>query len=419
MDKRRLEMFRNELENLNCSDYNGLESPGLTCYLNSVLQVLFMTRDFRDAVKRSGSDYTATIDSDLAALFNDLQKKVTRTRNMVAKLGITDVYEQRDAAEYLETILCRTSPEASKVFHGELSHKITCLKCDDENQSHSKFWTLPIQMDDLDHNTYHVEEGLKAFFQTQKFSDDNQLYCTRCEKKEDARIKCKLTKAPVVLTLLLKRFAFDYRRRRYVKLQCSADVPKTLCMEECRYELYALVRHYGSLTGGHYTADIKSFETGEWYCFNDSVVRMLKAQPFGAGQSSLRSSSAYLLLYRKVKECENADGSDLEYRCSQSNAEDEGRLDGSVRGQSLKPSYQSSVKMSCESPPNPQPANMFDPPRGASTTTVMLQKENRERVRTKTDRQKTETKDICAKRQTSESLRKDKKCESGPKKPWK
>lgn len=32
-------------------DYHGLNSPGVTCYLNSVLQVLFMTEDFREAVK--------------------------------------------------------------------------------------------------------------------------------------------------------------------------------------------------------------------------------------------------------------------------------------------------------------------------------------------------------------------------------
>lgn len=32
-------------------DYHGLKSPGLTCYLNSILQVLFMTEDFREAVK--------------------------------------------------------------------------------------------------------------------------------------------------------------------------------------------------------------------------------------------------------------------------------------------------------------------------------------------------------------------------------
>lgn len=34
------------------TDYYGLKSPGLTCYLNSVLQVLFMTDGFCDAVER-------------------------------------------------------------------------------------------------------------------------------------------------------------------------------------------------------------------------------------------------------------------------------------------------------------------------------------------------------------------------------
>lgn len=35
-----------------CLDHYGLTSPGLTCYLNSVLQVLFMTEDFRGSIKR-------------------------------------------------------------------------------------------------------------------------------------------------------------------------------------------------------------------------------------------------------------------------------------------------------------------------------------------------------------------------------
>ncbi len=38
------------------------------------------------------------------------------------------------------------------------------------------------------------------------------------------------------------------------------------------YELYSIMMHQGSATGGHYYSYIKSFETKTWYKFNDSFV---------------------------------------------------------------------------------------------------------------------------------------------------
>lgn len=38
------------------------------------------------------------------------------------------------------------------------------------------------------------------------------------------------------------------------------------------YELFAIMIHSGSASGGHYYAYIKEFETGEWFCFNDQSV---------------------------------------------------------------------------------------------------------------------------------------------------
>jgi len=115
-----------------------------------------------------------------------------------------------------------------------------------------------------------------------------------------------MTHSPDVLTLLLKRFTFDYKQNRYIKLQCKADVAQTLhiqvfhslntqkcfnltflkvsslCLSHqgCTYELYAVVHHFGDLTGGLYTAEIKSFETGRWYCFNDSIVKRVSGLIF-------------------------------------------------------------------------------------------------------------------------------------------
>ncbi|MEQ2185791.1 hypothetical protein GOODEAATRI_021840 [Goodea atripinnis] len=88
----------------------------------------------------------------------------------------------------------------------------------------------------------------------------------------------EMTHPPDVLALLLKRFSFDYQQNCYVKLQCKAKVVQTLEIENCRYRLYAVVHHYGDLMGGHYTADIQSFETGNWYCFNDNTVKSVRPE---------------------------------------------------------------------------------------------------------------------------------------------
>lgn len=38
------------------------------------------------------------------------------------------------------------------------------------------------------------------------------------------------------------------------------------------YELFSIMIHSGSASGGHYYAYIKDFRTQEWFCFNDQSV---------------------------------------------------------------------------------------------------------------------------------------------------
>ena len=73
--------------------------------------------------------------------------------------------------------------------------------------------------------------------------------------------------------------------KNYVKMDCAKAGISTV------YDLYAVVNHYGSLNGGHYTACGKNID-GEWYNFNDSSVS-------SAARERVQSSAAYVLFYRR------------------------------------------------------------------------------------------------------------------------
>ncbi|XP_028420735.1 ubiquitin carboxyl-terminal hydrolase 12-like isoform X2 [Perca flavescens] len=311
--------------------YHGLLNQGATDYLNSVLQVLFMTEDFIEAVERHTCENPGTecIDPHLTSLFNDLKERTAYTYTITQKMGINNVYEQRDAAEYYEKILGLTSPDASKVkktlsiskglgllkkigyqsvyfclcfqiFHGLLTHKTICSACHTETDTDGAFWHLSLALVDYSEH-YSVVNGIEEYFRATDFSGENQMYCDKCDAKSNATIKCVIKHHPEVLMLLLKRFEFDYRYMTYVKINRTVDVPHTLQIPENQaYELYAVVQHFGDLRSEHYAATIKSQEDDRWYNFSDATVTLMDYQPFQLDGFE-KSSSAYLLFYRKKK----------------------------------------------------------------------------------------------------------------------
>uniref|UniRef100_A0A8C5C5Q2 USP domain-containing protein n=1 Tax=Gadus morhua TaxID=8049 RepID=A0A8C5C5Q2_GADMO len=252
--------------------YKGLRNQGSTDYLNSVLQVLFMTKEFRDAVQ-SESSHTSYIDADLKDLFLQLKTSSPTTEYIICKLGIENVMKQQDAAQYFEKILSLASPEASQVFHGRLIHRTSCL-CGESTDEHNSFWTLNLPINNTHNGVYNVEDGLKQFFSQSKLTGENQVYCDECKAKADTTTECEVGLYPKVLVLLLKRFEFSYYEMDYVKNNCPVDVPLNIDIPKgVSYELYATVDHVGDLRGGHYTATIQPADDGGcWYDFNDSWV---------------------------------------------------------------------------------------------------------------------------------------------------
>ena len=53
------------------------------------------------------------------------------------------------------------------------------------------------------------------------------------------------------------------------------------------YQLFSIMVHSGSASGGHYYAYIKDFTSGEWFCFNDQSVTKVRRRDGNVGKESL------------------------------------------------------------------------------------------------------------------------------------
>ncbi|CAB1351546.1 unnamed protein product, partial [Coregonus sp. 'balchen'] len=248
--------------------------------------VLFMTKDFREAVESQVFEQEQQqepelenkdgVGPQLKKLFEILKTSNAGTEDISSKLGIGNVFEQQDAAQYLEKILSLVNADVSKIFKGQLRHISTCSEGHPISDKSRPFWSLPLSMKDSSgfDKTYSVDDGWTEFFKSSTVSGDNKMYCDGCDEKADATIEYQMKDYPEILTLLLKRFQLDYNRMDYVKIDCCVEVPYTLQTARYAYELYAIVDHVGSLRGGHYTSRIKSYEDQKWYVFDDSYVRL-------------------------------------------------------------------------------------------------------------------------------------------------
>ncbi|KAJ0049759.1 hypothetical protein NL108_003043 [Boleophthalmus pectinirostris] len=263
---------------------HGLWNQGATCYLNSVLQVLFMTPEVHERLKRN----TSTDDSDgvLKDVFDKLKQDTSETTKITDLLQIRDVHRQHDAAEYLELLLNRLSPDVSKPFRGTLTNKTECEEGHCIIEETTDFWTLPLALSDCTS----VAEGFQKVFETQSFN----VYCTVCKESTDAKRCCQMKTPPTVLVLLLKRFIIDPRNGFHYKSKCEVELSREIETEGLSFSLCGVVDHWGSAHGGHYTVSMKSQEDQNWYCFNDAHVHETE-EP--AGQ---RSKTVYLLIYRAL-----------------------------------------------------------------------------------------------------------------------
>ena len=302
----------------------GIENLGATCYLNTQLQCLAQNTVFLNGIfswKEVNS--THRMNSVMTKLQHLLARMQVGGDSKLSTLDFSNALglehdEQQDPNEFARLLFERMDESfqqcddgdlanlLQRIFHGTTTYETVCETCEHSSERSEGFMDLNLPIVKREKKEYEKKGDIKSALEAQVSSKnaetdvqycldqyicaemlegDNQYFCSKCNCKRDAKRVLKLTELPPVLNLQLSRYVFDMKEFCKKKLTDEVSLPKTLYVRKSdstrqKYLLCAVMRHQGtSAYRGHYVAEAMDWLTGQWFEFNDTIVKLLPDGP--------------------------------------------------------------------------------------------------------------------------------------------
>ncbi|KAI8090382.1 hypothetical protein BDF21DRAFT_436817 [Thamnidium elegans] len=275
---------------------------------------------FREALIKFAPQFKGSEQHDSQEFLNFLLDGLHEDCNLVKKKPVcSDETEEEEAwfeqlpdwkasAIAWEKYLLRNSSVVVSLFQGQYKSQLRCLTCHATSTTYNTFMSLslPIPAKSTGPTSVSLYQCLDYFVKEEILEKDDAWKCPKCKALRKASKSLTLSKLPDVLLIHLKRFSFDGPFKNKLEtivdspmtgLDLSRYVPRTMFSPNqpiekstfC-YDLYAVSNHFGSLTGGHYTACVRNGYRNEWHNFDDSRFSV-------CDESKVLTRAAYNLFY--------------------------------------------------------------------------------------------------------------------------
>ena len=308
----------------------GLKNMSCTCYLNSIIQQIFMIPMLRETIlsinlnpsENSIINIKDTVLYQLQIVFASLKTfdcKYYDPRQFVVKSKL-NFYEQKDADEYYSQLIntlendiknyyfCLNSNADDKIGVSE-NYEITArsnkfidnpykdlfkfffgikvvdilsfVECGHKRYNEFYYNNIPLEVKGCSS----IIDSLKDYCKTEIMEGENKIICEQCKTKRICHKRQLIKQLPNILVIVLKRFEFNYEKMTKFKLNNYLEFPFELDMSDylfdttendTNYELTGITIHYGVADAGHYYDLIKN--DNKWYMFNDTNVTEFKEE---------------------------------------------------------------------------------------------------------------------------------------------
>ena len=317
--------------NLQKNKFIGLKNFGATCYLNSLLQQMYMIPTFKEDLFKFDMNNTDKLDEstiyNMQLTFVNLKQglfqfyppmQFIKSFKKAFNGAPIHVGVQQDTDEFL-AILCDKLEEEAKVFKkqdflensfkGGISNEILSLEKDYKYYSQITEPFYRITLDIKGNKT--LEEALDAYVKGEILDGENKYYCSDYNKKISVKKRTSIKFMGNQIIIHLKRFEFDFitfennKLNDYLKFPLEINFKKwtrayirlnelekefgknnfnqdeviterekeNLDDNKMNYELTGILVHSGTtLQTGHYYSFIKDQENNKWYKFNDNNI---------------------------------------------------------------------------------------------------------------------------------------------------